>query len=41
MGIEKKLMFRVPEIEGLPFHPNIDTPTFLNVVPWLQLIPHG
>lgn len=31
--LEKKLMQRVPEIEGRPFHPNVNMPALLKYVP--------
>ena len=37
--LDHKLMFRVPEIEGVPFHPNVpDIPGLLNTVPWFLLM---
>lgn len=43
LGIEpdKKLMFRVSEIEGVPFHPKINMPAFLLIIPrFLSVLPH-
>jgi hypothetical protein len=39
---QRKLMFRVPEIEGLPFNQTskIEAPALLRAVPWLFLVPH-
>lgn len=37
--LEKKLMFAVPGLEGLPFHPKADYPPILRAAPWFLLIP--
>jgi hypothetical protein len=37
--LEKKLMFQVPGLEGLPFHPRADLPLILRAAPWFLLIP--
>lgn len=40
--LEKKLMVRVPELEGLPFNQNskIEMPALLRAVPWFLVVPH-
>lgn len=42
VALEKKLMVRVPELEGVPFNQSsrIEVPALLRAVPWFLVVPH-
>jgi hypothetical protein len=40
VGLDKKLMVRIPELVDVPFHPSLpEIPAILRAVPWFLLMP--